>query len=66
MVEAASCNVNIISSDCKNGPEEFLLNGKLAFYLKIITPESLNKAFDKFINSSEENYLKKGLLPKNR
>ena len=63
MVEAASCNVNIISSDCKNGPEEFLLNGKGGFFLfKNNNSESLNKAFDKFINSSEEELFQKRLL----
>ena len=59
MVEAASCNVNIISSDCKNGPEEFLLNGKGGFLFKNNNSESLNKAFDKFINSSEGRIISK-------
>ncbi len=64
MVEAASCNVNIISSDCKNGPEEFLLNGKGGFLFKNNNSESLNKAFDKFINSSEEELFQKRLVAK--
>jgi len=64
MVEAASCNVNIISSDCKNGPEEFLLNGKGGFLFKNNNTESLNKAFDKFINSSEEELFQKRLVAK--
>tara|TARA_B100000963_G_scaffold193779_1_gene168640 strand:+ start:1308 stop:2438 length:1131 start_codon:yes stop_codon:yes gene_type:complete len=64
MVEAASCNVNIISSDCKNGPEEFLVNGKGGFLFKNNNSESLNKAFDKFINSSEEELFQKRLVAK--
>ena len=64
MVEAASCNVNIISSDCKNGPEEFLLNGKGGFLFENNNSESLNKAFDKFINSSEEELFQKRLIAK--
>ena len=28
LIEAAACNLFIISSDCKNGPREFLDNGK--------------------------------------
>ena len=64
MVEAASCNVNIISSDCKNGPQEFLLNGKGGFLFKSDNSESLNKAFDKFINSSEEELFQKRLVAK--
>ena len=59
MVEAASCNVNIIASDCKNGPEEFLVNGKGGFLFKNNNSESLNKAFDKFINSSEQGIISK-------
>ena len=43
MVEAASCNVNIISSDCKNGPEEFLLNGKGGFLFKNNNSEVLTE-----------------------
>ena len=64
MVEAASCNVNIISSDCKNGPKEFLLNGKGGFLFKNNNSESLNKAFDKFMNSSEEELFQKRLVAK--
>ena len=64
MVEAASCNVNIISSDCKNGPEEFLLNGKGGFLFKNNNSESFNKAFDKFINSSDEELFQKRLVAK--
>ena len=64
MVEAASCNVNIISSDCKNGPEEFLVNGKGGFLFENNNSESLNKAFDKFINSSEEELFQKRLVAK--
>ena len=64
MVEAASCNVNIISSDCKNGPEEFLVNGKGGFLFKSNNSESLNKTFDKFINSSEEELFQKRLVAK--
>ena len=64
MVEAASCNVNIIASDCKNGPEEFLVNGKGGFLFKNDNSESLNKAFDKFINSSEKELFQKRLVAK--
>ena len=36
MIEAALCNSYIISSDCKNGPREFLLNGAQDQYLKVM------------------------------
>ncbi len=64
MVEAASCNINIISSNCKNGPEEFLLNGQGGFLFKNNNSESLNTAFEKFINSSEEELFQKRLVAK--
>ena len=28
IIEAAFCNLLVVSSDCNNGPNEFLLNGK--------------------------------------
>ena len=37
---------------------------RVAFYLKITNSESLNKAFDKFINSSEEELFQKRLIAK--
>ena len=34
LIEAASNNLFIISSDCKNGPREFLLDGKAGLLFK--------------------------------
>ena len=31
IVEAAVCNTFVISSNCKNGPKEFLMDGKAGF-----------------------------------
>ena len=36
IVEAAMSNTAVISSDCKNGPKEFLTYGKGDFYMKAI------------------------------
>ena len=36
LIEAAYCRANIISSDCKNGPIEFLENNKCGLCLKAI------------------------------
>ena len=36
LIEAAFCNLFIISSDCKNGPKEILLNGKGGILFKKI------------------------------
>ena len=40
IVEAAMCNAYIISSDCPNGPKEFLNNGKNGLLFK----NNLNKS----------------------
>ena len=32
IVEAAICNTFVISSNCKNGPKEFLMDGKAGFF----------------------------------
>ena len=42
IVEAALCNTIIISSDCKNGPKEFLLEGKAGIIFK-------NNTFDQLL-----------------
>ena len=34
MIESAMCNLFVISSDCKNGPKEFLINGKAGLIFK--------------------------------
>ena len=36
IIEAAFCNLLVVSSDCNNGPNEFLLNGKEVFFIKKI------------------------------
>ena len=43
IVEAAMCNAYIISSDCPNGPKEFLNNGKNGLLYKNNYKKSLSK-----------------------
>ena len=50
LVEAAYLNVPILSSDCKNGPEEILSYGKNGILFKNNDPESFSKKFDEFLN----------------
>ena len=33
MIEASFCNKNVISSNCPNGPEEFLSSDKRGYYI---------------------------------
>lgn len=65
IVEAAFNNLYIISSDCKNGPSEFLDNGKNGIIFKSDKQDELLNALIKFQKESgEEKYLKKVLAKK--
>ncbi len=41
IVEAMSCGLNIVSTDCKSGPSEILMNGDLGTLCRVNDPESL-------------------------
>ena len=64
IVEAASCNVNILSSNCKNGPKEFLLNGKAGYLFENNNSESFKVKFEEFMNDSFQNRKNKKILAK--
>ena len=64
IVEAASCNVNILSSNCKNGPSEFLLNGKAGYLFENNNSESFKMKFEEFMNDSFQNRKNKKILAK--
>ena len=44
IVEAALNNLYVISSDCPNGPREFLNDGKMEFYFKTTLKMQLQKS----------------------
>ena len=46
MVEAAFCNRIVLSSNCKNGPKEFLMNNKAGYLFESNDLDSLMKAFN--------------------
>ena len=54
IVEAALCNLFVISSNCPNGPKEFLDDGKEVSYLKVIRKKLFFKSLQKF-NQMDEN-----------
>ena len=43
IIEAAMCNTLVISSNCKNGPEEFLMNGEAGFLYEKNEKNALKK-----------------------
>ena len=48
IVEAGLCNLYIISSDCPNGPTEFLNYGKNGLLFKSNQTNELFKSFQKY------------------
>ncbi len=48
IVEAAMCNLFVISSDCKNGPSEFLQNGRSGFLYKSNIKHALKDKLEEF------------------
>ena len=64
MIEAAFCNVPIISSNCKNGPKEFLMNSQAGYLFENNNINSLKIQFLKFNNEDKNTITKKILLAK--
>ena len=64
IVEAAACNTNIISSNCKNGPKEFLNNGKGGYLFENNNSEDFLRKFDQFMKDSDTERFYKKLLTK--
>ena len=64
LVEAAMCNLILISSDCHNGPTEFLNNGQFGFKYKSNSIEDLVDKFTEAQSSSVEIINRKKFLAK--
>ena len=64
IIEAAACNLNIISSDCKNGPKEILLNGRAGYLFKNNDSDSFKKVFELFMNSNQSELYEKKVIAK--
>ena len=65
MIEAALCNSLVISSDCKNGPKEFLINGKAGILFENNAEGKLYEALEQFKKSNKLDIFKKVLAKKN-
>lgn len=64
MIEAAFCNKIVLSSDCKNGPKEFLMNNKAGYLFENNNLDSLIKSFNKLMTDAPEKIYKKKVLAK--
>lgn len=61
LIEAAFCRTSLISSDCNNGPKEFLEFKNTGFLFKSNSKHDLKKKILEFINSDEINIKNKKL-----
>ena len=64
MIEAAFSNKIVLSSDCKNGPKEFLMNNKAGYLFKNDNLDSLIKSFNELIADTPEQIYKKKVFAK--
>ena len=64
LVEAAVCNLDIISSNCKNGPREILLDGEAGYLFNNNDSENFKLVFDKYMNATEEELYRKKVIAK--
>ena len=64
MVEAAFCDKIVLSSDCRNGPKEFLMNNKAGYLFENDNLDSLIKSFNELIADDSEQIYKKKILAK--
>ena len=64
IVEAAMSNSVIISSNCKNGPKEFLDNGKAGFLFNNNQKKALYNSFILFMKENDQKILEKKIRAK--
>ena len=64
IVEAAFSNLYVISSNCPNGPVEFLLNGKAGSIFNSNVPNELFLKIKEFVNENQNNLFIRKILAK--
>jgi len=64
MIESAYCNKLVISSNCPNGPEEFLKYGKCGYLFKNNDSIDLENKINHFLNENENSKFKKAVISK--
>jgi glycosyltransferase involved in cell wall biosynthesis len=66
IVEASYMNLFVISSDCKNGPNEILDNGNNGILYETNNKKALVESLKKYVNMSEQEIFNKKKLFKNK
>ena len=64
IIESALCNSMIISSNCKNGPKEFLLNGDAGLLFENNKKDDLFKKLNEFKKLEKNQIFHKKVLAK--
>ena len=64
IVEAAICNTFVISSNCRNGPKEFLMDGKAGFLFENNEDDELFKKLKEFKKLEKKEIFEKKVLAK--
>ena len=64
LIEAAFCNLNIISSNCPNGPSELLNNGKDGFMYESDNKEDFLRKFNEYLSTNKKDLFDKRLRVK--
>ena len=64
MIESAYCNKLVISSNCPNGPEEFLKYGESGYLFKNNDPIDLENKINEFLNETENSKFNKAVISK--
>jgi hypothetical protein len=63
-VEAGISNATVLSSNCNFGPSEILQKGQNGFLFSSQSESSLIDSFDKFMNSKDDELIKKKIYLK--
>ena len=66
MIEAAMCNTFVISSNCPNGPKEFIQNDENGILFKSDKLDDLVKKFDYFMSLDNKQIMKKKINAKKK
>ena len=66
LVEAAACNTLILSSNCKNGPQEFIENNKGGILFKNNSYEDFLEKFKEINNLTKDQIFSKKLFAKKK
>ena len=64
IVEAAMSNTSVVSSNCKNGPKEFLSNGEGGFIFNSDEKKALSASLETYIFSQKKDIFKKKIVAK--